>query len=109
MRLAAMRTRAIWERARASAVAPIGLIVAAAIIAIVVAVLTSANRADEVAIDHEQRLIVNAIADRRAQVIRELENVVASDTGCRNVSGVEFRPGLDPCPDRTAAQDLFRA
>jgi len=46
-----MRTQAIWRRASASAVAPIGLIVAVAIIAIVVAVLTSAHRADEVAME----------------------------------------------------------
>jgi diguanylate cyclase (GGDEF)-like protein len=85
MRLAAMRTQAIWRRARASAVAPIGLVVAIAIISIVVAVLTSAQRADDVAIDHEQRLFANGIADRRVQVVREAENIVSSDTAFRRL------------------------
>jgi len=70
MWLAAQRMRAIWQRASASAVAPIGLVVAVALVSIMVAVLTSAHRADEFAIDHEQRLFTNAIADRRAQVVR---------------------------------------
>ena len=85
MRLAAMRTQAIWRRARSSAVAPIGLVVALAIISIVVAVLTSAQRADEVAIDHEQRLFANGIAERRMQVVREAENIVTSDTAVRRL------------------------
>jgi diguanylate cyclase (GGDEF)-like protein len=85
MRLAAMRTQAIWRRARASAVAPIGLVVALAIISIVVAVLTSAQRADEVAVEHEQRLFANGIADRRLSVVREAENIVTSDTAARKL------------------------
>ena len=42
-----------WDRARLSVVVPIGVIVAVAIVCIVVAVLSSAQRADIVAVDHE--------------------------------------------------------
>jgi len=85
MWLAAQRMRAIWQRASASAVAPIGLVVAVALVSIMVAVLTSAHRADEFAIDHEQRLFTNAIADRRAQVVREVENIVTSDAATQRI------------------------
>ncbi len=64
---------------RAGAVAPIGLIVAVAILCITVAVLTSAHRADEAALDQERQLFANAITDRRAQIAREIENIVASN------------------------------
>jgi diguanylate cyclase (GGDEF)-like protein len=64
---------------RAGAVAPIGLIVAVAILCITIAVLTSARRADEVALSQERELFANAIADRRAQIAREIENIVTSN------------------------------
>ena len=54
-----------WDRARLSVVVPIGVIVAVAIVCIVVAVLSSAQRADEVAVDARK-----AIALRRAQQLR---------------------------------------
>src|SRR5712691_3809293 len=79
MPLAEMRRRAIWDRARVSAVAPIGLIVAIAIICIAVAVATSVRRADEVAVSHDAQLFINAIAQRRERVLLELESVARSD------------------------------
>jgi diguanylate cyclase (GGDEF)-like protein len=100
MRRAAKRTRTIWRRARASAVAPIGLVVGVAIIAIVIAVLTSAHRADEVAVYHEQRLFMNVLANRRAQVVREVQNIATSDTAVRRLwvdfdrNWVHMRVGL---------------
>ena len=45
-----------WDRARLSVVVPIGVIVAVAIVCIVVAVLSSAQRADVVAVDHEKQM-----------------------------------------------------
>ena len=79
MPLAEMRRPAIWDRARVSAVAPIGLIVAIAIICIAVAVATSVRRADEVAVSHDAQLFINAIAQRRERVLLELESVARSD------------------------------
>ena len=85
MRLAEMRTRALWDRTRASAVAPVGLIVAVAIVCIVIAVVTSAQRADEVAIRHDERLFLNAIAEHRERVLRELESVATTELALANV------------------------
>ncbi|MGA7311869.1 MAG: hypothetical protein WBX05_23295, partial [Pseudolabrys sp.] len=48
-----------WDRAR-YVVVPIGVIVAVAIVCIVVAVLSSAQRADVVAIDQEKQLFSRA-------------------------------------------------
>ena len=70
--------RSRWDHARLSLVVPIGVIVAVAIVCIVVAVLTSAQRADEVSLDREQQLIQRPIAGRGARVLRELESVAAT-------------------------------
>ncbi len=62
-----------WDRARLSVVVPIGVIVAVAIVCIVVAVLSSAQRADVVAVDHEKQLFSRAITNyelRRTRVAR---------------------------------------
>jgi len=60
-----------WDRARLSVVVPIGVIVAVAIVCIVVAVLSSAQRADEVAIEHETKLFSTALNNYSARVLRE--------------------------------------
>src|SRR5689334_16980592 len=49
-----------------------------AIVCVVVAVLSSAGRADDVELQQERVLLTNAIADRGHRVLRELENVAAS-------------------------------
>jgi diguanylate cyclase len=67
-----------WDRARVSLVMPIGVIVAVAIICVVVAVLTSAQRADEVSFDHEQQLIRQAVADHGERVLHELDSVAGT-------------------------------
>ncbi len=67
------------DRMRLRLVLPIGLVVALAIICVIVAVLTSAKRADEVSFHHEQELIQQAITDRSARVLRELESVAATE------------------------------
>jgi diguanylate cyclase (GGDEF)-like protein len=90
MRLAEMRTRALWDRTRASAVAPVGLIVAVAIVCIVVAVVTSAQRADDVAIKHDEQLFINAIAEHRERVLREVESVATTEQSLRYI-----RDGFD--------------
>jgi diguanylate cyclase (GGDEF)-like protein len=54
------------------------VIVAVAIICIVVAVLTSAQRADEVALSREQQLIQHAITEQGERVLREVESGAAT-------------------------------
>ena len=66
-------------------VLPIGVLVAVAIICVIVAVLTSARRADEVSFKREQELIQQAIADRGAQVLRELESVAATERAAETI------------------------
>jgi diguanylate cyclase (GGDEF)-like protein len=64
-----------WAQARVSLVMPIGVIVAVAIVCVVVAVLTSAQRADEVSFRHEQGLIREAILGHGEQVLQQLASV----------------------------------
>ncbi|HMJ42049.1 MAG TPA: EAL domain-containing protein [Pseudolabrys sp.] len=74
-----------WDRARLSVVVPIGMIVAVAIVCIVVAVLSSAKRADEVAVEHETQLFSTALNNYGAGVLREVESVASSEAAVRNV------------------------
>jgi diguanylate cyclase (GGDEF)-like protein len=74
-----------WDRARLSIVVPIGVIVAVAIVCIVVAVLSSAQRADGVAVEHEQQLIAGALHNQAEQVLREVKSVAGSGPAIRNI------------------------
>ena len=78
-----------WDRARLSVVVPIGVIVAVAIVCIVVAVLSSAQRADEVAVQHEKRLFSRALSTYGARVLLELKSVAASEQEIGRASGRE--------------------
>ena len=80
-----------WDRARLSVVVPIGVIVAVAIVCIVVAVLSSAQRADVVAIDHEKQLFSRAITNYGERVLREVESVASSTATIQNI-----RRSFDP-------------
>ena len=75
------------ERARLSGVIPITVIVAAAIICIIVSAWTSANRADEVALEHEKRLFSRSIVDHAERILRELESVTTSQEALRSLRG----------------------
>ena len=66
-------------------VVPIGVLVAVAIICIIVAVLSSARRADEVSFNREQELIQQAITGRAARVLRELESVAATQSAAEAI------------------------
>jgi diguanylate cyclase (GGDEF)-like protein len=74
-----------WDRTHLSVVMRVGLIVAVAIICVIVAVLTSANRADDVALDQERQLFTRAVADHGERVLRELESVTSTDRAIRNI------------------------
>jgi diguanylate cyclase (GGDEF)-like protein len=74
-----------WDRARLSVVVPIGVIVAVAIVCIVVAVLSSAQRADEVAVQHEKNLFSRALSNYGERVLREVKSVAGSEQAIRNI------------------------
>ena len=80
-----------WDRARLSVVVPIGVIVAVAIVCIVVAVLSSARRADEVAVQHEKLLFSRALSIYGDHVLREIKSVAASDRAIQNIR-VKYNP-----------------
>jgi diguanylate cyclase len=78
-----------WSHLRLSVVVPIGVIVAVAIVCVVVAVLSSAQRADEVALDTERQLFTRALANHGERVLREIESVSTSEVANRRIR-VEF-------------------
>ena len=79
---------------------PIGVIVLVAIICVVVAVLTSAQRADEVSLDRERQQFHKAIANHADRILREVESVAASEGATHSIrnefdhSWVQDRVGL---------------
>ena len=74
-----------------SVVVPIGVIVAVAIVCIVVAVLSSAQRADEVAAAHEQQLFSEALDTLGRRVLREVDSIATSQAAIRNIR-LDFNP-----------------
>ncbi len=78
-----------WSHLRLSVVVPIGVIVAVAIVCVVVAVLSSARRADEVALDSERQLFSRALATRGERVLREVEGIATSGGAIRRIR-IEF-------------------
>ena len=84
-RVSDVRQYTNWDRARLSVVVPIGVIVAVAIVCIVVAVLSSAQRADVVAVDHEKQLFSRALTNYGDRVLREVESVASSDGANQNI------------------------
>src|SRR5215467_6035918 len=78
-------------RPRLSVVVPIGIIVAIAIFCVIVAVLGSAQRADEVALSTERQLFTRALSNYSNRVLREVESVATSESAYRKIRG-----DLDP-------------
>src|SRR5436853_3452154 len=78
MRLGKFRRRGDAVLLPTSGVIPIAVIVLLAVVCVIVAVLSSAGRADDVELQQERLLLTNAIADRGHRVLREVENVAAS-------------------------------
>ena len=78
-----------WDQARL--VMPLGAIVVVAIISVVVAVLTSARRADEVAFKTEQELIKQSIAEHGEHALHLVEGVAATPNAVAKI-----RDGFDP-------------
>ena len=74
-----------WNHIRLSVVVPIGVIVVVAIICVVVAVLSSARRADEVALDHERQLFTRSLTNHGERVLRETASVATSGVAVRKI------------------------
>ena len=67
-----------WDRTRLGVLLPLGAVVVVAIVCIVVAALTSARRADEVALERERQLLTRAVANHGQWSLRRLQDVVQS-------------------------------
>jgi diguanylate cyclase (GGDEF)-like protein len=73
-----------WQRARLGVVVPLCVVVMVAIVCIVVAALTSARRANEVAVGQERRLLTRSIVNHAEWSLRRLHTVVESVAVIRN-------------------------
>jgi diguanylate cyclase (GGDEF)-like protein len=89
--IAGDRKRSRWEKARLSLLLPIGTVVAIAIICVVVAVLTSAQRANEVSLAREQELIRDAVIGHGMRLLQQLESTASTPRGAHFI-----RDSYDP-------------
>jgi diguanylate cyclase len=60
-------------------IVPVAAIVAVAVICLVIAIVASARRADELAVKREQQLVHQAIVERGARMLRQLESMATTD------------------------------
>ncbi len=74
-----------WDRARLSVVVPIGLIVGVAILCLVIAVLSSARHADQVAIEHEKSLLARGLTAQAESALREVQSVATSEAAIGHI------------------------
>ncbi len=74
-----------WDRARLSVVVPVGVIVAVAIVCIVVAVLSSAQRADDNSVEQERQVLTRALNNKATRVLRQVASVATSELAIRNI------------------------
>ena len=73
------RRYAGWSHMRLSMVVPIGIIVATAIVCVIMAALSSAKRADYVALDNERQLFSRALVNQAERVLRNISAVATSE------------------------------
>ncbi|HXX02735.1 MAG TPA: EAL domain-containing protein [Xanthobacteraceae bacterium] len=83
--------RSRWDQARLRLLVLIGAIVAIAVACLIVGVVASARRANEVSLNREQQLIRDAIAARGARVLREVESVAATNGATQSIRA-EYDP-----------------
>jgi hypothetical protein len=81
---------------------PIGVIVAVAIFFVVIAVLSSAQRANDVAADNEQQLFMRAIMEPSGIIAHQTDDEILKEIGwrlgLRNLRRIDA--GVDPGADR---------
>ncbi len=83
---------------------PLGVIVAVAILCIIIAVLTAAHRADEMAINNERQLLSRALMDAARQTAGDIASIANSESGVRNI-----QESYDPqWAERHVGQWLYR-
>ena len=82
-------SRSHWNQARLRLIVPI--IVAVAVLCLVVAVVISIRRANEVSLNRERQLIQQAFTARGTSILREVESVAATDGATQSI-----RVGYDP-------------
>jgi hypothetical protein len=68
-----------------TAVVPIGVIVAVAIVCVVAAVLNAAHRADDVALETERQLFARALTGKGRRLLREIESVIVTEYAKRRI------------------------
>jgi diguanylate cyclase (GGDEF)-like protein len=68
-----------WDRTRLGVVVPLCVVVAVAIVCIVVAALTSAHQANQVAFEREKQLLTRAINNHGEWSLRRLQTITMSD------------------------------
>ena len=83
-----------WDRARLGAVLPLCVVVVIAIGCIIIAALTSAKRADEVALEREKHLFVKAIVNRSDWSLRKLKAVLPMDASMRGLDTAHLQARL---------------
>ena len=91
-----------WERTRLGVVIPLCVVVAVAIVCIIVAALTSAHRADEVALENEKHLLTRAFANHGDWSLRRLRNIITHDSSYRGIDVDERMPTDGRSPDDCA-------
>src|SRR4029079_18910968 len=64
-----------WDRTRLGVLLPLGVVVVVAILCIVVAALTSAQRADDVALERERQLLIRAVVNHGEWSLLRLKTV----------------------------------
>jgi diguanylate cyclase (GGDEF)-like protein len=69
-----------WDRTRLGVVVPLCVVVAVAIVCIVVAALTSAHQANQVAFEREKQLLTRAINNHGEWSLRRLQTITMSDS-----------------------------
>ncbi len=74
-----------WSHIRPSVVVPIGVIVAVAIVCVVVVALSSAQRADDVALENERQLFTRALTNQGERVLRDIAAVATSEAAYRRI------------------------
>ena len=89
--IAEENNRSRWDKARLRLIVPVGAIVAVAVGCLIVGVVTSARRANEVSLNRERQLIQQAITARAVRVLREVESVATTDIATRSIQ-VDYDP-----------------
>lgn len=102
-----------WDRTRLGVVVPLGIIVAVAILCIIVAALTSAQRADEVALARERQLLSRAVVNHGEWSLLRLKSAVQSNASVRaediNQSAAVAQPRLRAWLGALSDHDLVLA